>query len=115
MPPGPPATVKVIVAPPATVVAPAVTVGVAVTVTVALVATFAPANSRALQVDPPNAGAVNVIAAPVWPVAGGVCVLLRYFQSRYGVSAPVAGQYTPTQSKTFPGPLATVKVMVAPA
>ena len=38
-------------------------------------------NNRVSHVDPGVVGAVNVMLAPVRPVAGAVRVLLRYFQS----------------------------------
>jgi hypothetical protein len=72
-------------------------------------------NSRALHVAPfLVVGAVNVTIASVRPLAGGVCVLLRYFHAEYIESDWVAGQYNPTQSVVLPGPFATRKVIVPP-
>src|SRR5687768_17238111 len=88
-----------------------------VTVTVALVASFDHpllANRRTSHVVA-AAGAANVIAAAVSPVVGAVFELLRYFQSTYVLSALVAGQNSAIQSATFPGPPATLTVMVLDA
>jgi hypothetical protein len=65
------------------------------TVTVALVASLVNpsfANSRMLHVAPTVEGDVNVIAALVRPIGGGVEESFRYFLSIYEPSAVDAGQ-----------------------
>jgi hypothetical protein len=62
------------------------------TVSVALVASFVDPNQRRLHVAPTVVGAVKVRVPLDWPPVGGTCKLLRYFQSPYELSDPLAGQ-----------------------
>jgi hypothetical protein len=79
-----PVTVKVKAALPAAMLDGVIEVAAGTgfaTVAVALVASLVVPNQRRLHVAPTAVGAVNVNVAAVKPVSGGVCELLRYFQS----------------------------------